>query len=52
MGEFGGGENGEVMVVWGKIEWEIGEVEGEEKGMLVEEVGIEEWGVDEVIKGW
>ena len=40
--EFASGENAEVIVVCAKIESEIAELEGEEKQMFLEELGIKE----------
>ncbi|MCM3164401.1 redox-regulated ATPase YchF [Metabacillus litoralis] len=48
--EFAAGENAEVIVVCAKIESEIAELEGEEKEMFLEELGIEESGLDQLIK--
>jgi GTP-binding protein YchF len=48
--EFAAGENAEVIVVCAKIESEIVELEGEEKEMFLEELGIEESGLDQLIK--
>ncbi|MCY8570063.1 redox-regulated ATPase YchF [Bacillus haynesii] len=48
--EFAATENAEVIVVCAKIESEIAELEGEEKAMFLEELGIEESGLDQLIK--
>jgi ribosome-binding ATPase len=48
--EFAAGENAEVIVVCAKIESEIVELEGEEKEMFLEELGIKESGLDQLIK--
>ncbi len=48
--EYAAGENAEVIVVCAKIESEIAELEGEEKQMFLEELGIEESGLDQLIK--
>ncbi|KAA6447188.1 redox-regulated ATPase YchF [Bacillus swezeyi] len=48
--EFAVAENAEVIVVCAKIESEIAELEGEEKAMFLEELGIEESGLDQLIK--
>ncbi|MDX8363555.1 redox-regulated ATPase YchF [Cytobacillus sp. IB215665] len=48
--EFAAGENSEVIVVCAKIESEIVELEGEEKEMFLEELGIEESGLDQLIR--
>ncbi|MFN2745004.1 MULTISPECIES: redox-regulated ATPase YchF [Bacillus] len=48
--EFAAGEKAEVIVVCAKIESEIAELEGEEKAMFLEELGIEESGLDQLIK--
>ncbi|WFF93962.1 redox-regulated ATPase YchF [Bacillus paralicheniformis] len=48
--EFAAAENAEVIVVCAKIESEIAELEGEEKAMFLEELGIEESGLDQLIK--
>ncbi|WP_145685690.1 DUF933 domain-containing protein, partial [Bacillus paralicheniformis] len=47
---FAAAENAEVIVVCAKIESEIAELEGEEKAMFLEELGIEESGLDQLIK--
>lgn len=48
--EFAAGENAEVIVICAKIESEIVELEGEEKEMFLEELGIEESGLDQLIR--
>ena len=48
--EFAAGENSEVVVVCAKIESELSELEDEEKAMFLEELGIEESGLDKLIR--
>jgi ribosome-binding ATPase len=48
--EYAAQENAEVIVVCAKIESEIAELDGEEKEMFLEELGIEESGLDQLIK--
>ncbi|WP_209125208.1 redox-regulated ATPase YchF [Alkalihalobacillus sp. BA299] len=48
--EFAASENSEVIVVCAKIESEIAELDGEEKAMFLEELGIEESGLDQLIR--
>ncbi|MBU8905773.1 redox-regulated ATPase YchF [Desertibacillus haloalkaliphilus] len=48
--EFAANENSEVIVACAKIESEIAELEGEEKDMFLEELGIEESGLDQLIR--
>ncbi|MCD7035295.1 redox-regulated ATPase YchF [Metabacillus sp. GX 13764] len=48
--EFASGEDAEVIVICAKIESEIAELDGEEKAMFLEELGIEESGLDQLIK--
>ncbi|THE10809.1 redox-regulated ATPase YchF [Bacillus timonensis] len=48
--EFAQKENAEVIVICAKIESEIVELEGEEKEMFLEELGIEESGLDQLIR--
>ncbi|MFS0865544.1 redox-regulated ATPase YchF [Fredinandcohnia sp. 179-A 10B2 NHS] len=48
--EFAEKDNAEVIVVCAKIESEIVELEGEEKAMFLEELGIEESGLDQLIR--
>ncbi|MDQ0244984.1 GTP-binding protein YchF [Bacillus fengqiuensis] len=48
--EFAAGENAEVIVICAKIESEIAELEGEEKDMFLQELGIEESGLDQLIR--
>ena len=43
-------ENAEVIVICAKIEEEIAELEGEEKEMFLAELGIEESGLDQLIR--
>jgi ribosome-binding ATPase len=43
-------DNAEVIVICAKIESEIAELEGEEKAMFLEELGIEESGLDQLIR--
>ncbi|NGP45210.1 redox-regulated ATPase YchF [Bacillaceae bacterium SIJ1] len=47
---FAAQENAEVIVVCAKVESEIAELEGEEKAMFLEELGIEESGLDQLIR--
>ncbi len=48
--EFAAGENSEVIIVCAKIEAEIAELDGEEKQMFLEELGIKESGLDQLIR--
>ncbi|MBM7572532.1 redox-regulated ATPase YchF [Aquibacillus albus] len=48
--EFAANENAEVIVISAKVESEIAELEGEEKEMFLEELGIAESGLDQLIK--
>jgi GTP-binding protein YchF len=48
--EFAASENSEVIVVCAKIEEEISELDGDEKAMFLEELGIKESGLDQLIK--
>lgn len=48
--EFAAKENSEVVVVCAKIESELSELDDEEKAMFLEELGIEESGLDKLIK--
>jgi len=48
--EFANADNAEVIVICAKIEEEIAELEGEEKQMFLEELGIEESGLDQLIR--
>lgn len=48
--EFAANEGSEVIVICAKIEEEIAELEGEEKQMFLEELGIEESGLDQLIR--
>ncbi|WP_079529026.1 redox-regulated ATPase YchF [Halobacillus hunanensis] len=48
--EFAAQENAEVIVICAKIEAEIAELNGEEKQEFLEDLGIEESGLDQLIK--
>ena len=48
--EFAAQENAEVIVVCAKIESEIAELDGDEKDEFLEDLGIEESGLDQLIK--
>jgi GTP-binding protein YchF len=48
--EYAAADNAEVIVICAKIEEEIAELEGEEKQMFLEELGIEESGLDQLIR--
>ncbi|WP_078556381.1 redox-regulated ATPase YchF [Bacillus alkalicellulosilyticus] len=48
--EFAANENSEVIVVCAKIEAEISELDNDEKAMFLEELGIEESGLDQLIR--
>jgi len=48
--EFASAENSEVIVVCAKIEEEIAELEGDEKQEFLQDLGIEESGLDQLIK--
>jgi ribosome-binding ATPase len=48
--EFAKEDNAEVIVVCAKIESEIAELDDEEKAMFLEELGIEESGLDQLIR--
>ncbi|OLO42151.1 redox-regulated ATPase YchF [Alkalihalophilus pseudofirmus] len=48
--EFAANENSEVIVVCAKIESEIAELDGDEKAMFLEELGIKESGLDQLIR--
>ncbi len=48
--DFAKGENSEVIVICAKIEAEIAELEGDEKQMFLEELGIKESGLDQLIR--
>ncbi|KLV20093.1 GTP-binding protein [Niallia circulans] len=48
--EFAANENAEVIIICAKIEEEIAELEGEEKDMFLQELGIEESGLDQLIR--
>ncbi|EIJ80161.1 GTP-binding protein YchF [Bacillus methanolicus PB1] len=48
--EYAEKDNSEVIVVCAKIESEIAELDGEEKAMFLQELGIEESGLDQLIR--
>jgi ribosome-binding ATPase len=48
--EFAAQDNAEVIVICAKIESEIAELDGEEKAMFLQELGIEESGLDQLIR--
>ncbi len=48
--DFAAGENAEVIVVCAKIESELAELDGEEKQMFLDEIGIAESGLDQLIR--
>ncbi|WP_067840412.1 redox-regulated ATPase YchF [Amphibacillus sediminis] len=48
--EFASNEQAEVIVISAKVESEIAELDGEEKTMFLEELGIPESGLDQLIK--
>lgn len=48
--EFAAQDNAEVITICAKIESEIAELDGEEKEMFLEELGIEESGLDQLIR--
>jgi len=48
--EFAAQDNAEVIIICAKIESEIAELEGEEKEMFLQELGIEESGLDQLIR--
>lgn len=48
--EFAAEDNAEVIVVCAKIEEEIAELDEEEKAMFLQELGIEESGLDQLIR--
>lgn len=48
--EFAKNDNAEVIVICAKIESEIAELEGEEKEMFLQELGIAESGLDQLIR--
>ncbi len=48
--EYAAKDNAQVIVVCAKIEEEIAELEGDEKQMFLEELGIEESGLDQLIR--
>ncbi|PXW89795.1 hypothetical protein DES38_10931 [Streptohalobacillus salinus] len=47
---FAEGDNAEVIIISAKVESEIAELDGEEKEMFLEELGIPESGLDQLIK--
>ncbi|GGJ89681.1 ribosome-binding ATPase YchF [Lentibacillus kapialis] len=48
--EYAAGENAEVIVVCAKIEEEVAELDAEEKEMFLDDLGISEAGLDQLIK--
>ncbi|WP_257351725.1 redox-regulated ATPase YchF [Pseudalkalibacillus decolorationis] len=48
--DFATQENAEVIIVSAKVESEIAELDGEEKQVFLEEIGIEESGLDQLIR--
>ncbi len=48
--EYAAADKAEVIVICAKIEAEIAELEGEEKAMFLQELGIEESGLDQLIR--
>ncbi len=48
--DYAANENAEVIVICAKIEEEISELDQDEKGMFLEDLGIEESGLDKLIK--
>ncbi|AHD03910.1 redox-regulated ATPase YchF [Paenibacillus larvae] len=48
--EFAAGENAEVVPISAKVEAEIAELEGEDKDLFLEELGLEESGLNRLIK--
>lgn len=48
--DFAAGENAEVVPISAKVEAEIAELEGEDKDMFLEELGLEESGLNRLIK--
>ncbi|MMZ61349.1 Ribosome-binding ATPase YchF [compost metagenome] len=48
--EFAAAENAEVVPISAKVEAEIAELEGEDKAMFLEELGLEESGLNRLIK--
>lgn len=48
--DFAAKDNAEVIVICAKIESEIAELEGEEKTMFLQELGIDESGLDQLIR--
>lgn len=49
--EFASQEQAEVVAISAKVESEIAELEGEDKAMFLEELGLEDSGLDRLIKG-
>jgi GTP-binding protein YchF len=49
--EFGAKEGAEVVPISAKVESEIAELEGEDKAMFLEELGLSESGLDRLIRG-
>jgi GTP-binding protein YchF len=49
--EFAAKENAEVVVISAKVESEIAELEGEDRDMFLEELGLNESGLDRLIRG-
>lgn len=49
--EYAAQEGAEVIVISAKVEAEIAELEGEDKAMFLEELGVEEAGLDRLIRG-
>lgn len=49
--EFASKENAEVVPISAKVESEIAELEGEDKAMFLEELGLSESGLDRLIRG-
>lgn len=48
--EFANAENSQVIVICAKIEEEMAELDDEEKAMFIEELGIKEAGLDQLVK--
>lgn len=48
--EYAAKKNNEVVIISAKVESEIAELEGEDKAMFLEELGIKESGLDQLIK--
>ncbi|BCJ87505.1 redox-regulated ATPase YchF [Effusibacillus dendaii] len=49
--DFAAGENAEVVVISAKVESEIAELEGEDRDLFLQELGLQESGLDRLIKG-